>query len=282
LVDLWADTKIQPGQDWRTEIRSAVQRAAVAVLLVSADFLASDFIAENELPPLLAAAERDGVRILPVVLKPCAFADLPALAKFQGVNNLKKPLISLPESEREEIWYHVARTVRDALSAAGTKIVEPEEPQTTRQPYAIPEEVEFHFGEELNNPRVLRQYYVYSYEHLDTSFFMKSAPEVLEGVPNRHEILREIEQRLLGAGWEGDGDLEVMWLPPFVGAGVEDTSGVSLWHVKQDNNGTSWIASPVPLPFKRLEEQNRYRSPAPELGSKSESSRGLRGRRRPL
>ena len=66
-----------------------------AVLLVSADFLASDFIADNELPPLLVAAENEGVIILPVIVSPCLFTNVPALARFQAVNLPSKPLSAL-------------------------------------------------------------------------------------------------------------------------------------------------------------------------------------------
>src|SRR5438105_1629456 len=90
-VDLWDDTKITLGKKWRSEIDHALQAAKVAVLLVSADFLASEFIALNELPPLLSAAESEGVTILPVLLKPCLYKHTP-LVEFQFVN---KPLIPL-------------------------------------------------------------------------------------------------------------------------------------------------------------------------------------------
>src|SRR2546425_10101985 len=60
LVELWDDTRIAAGTIWRSEIKQAIDTAQVAVLLISADFLASDFIAADELPPLLRRAESAG------------------------------------------------------------------------------------------------------------------------------------------------------------------------------------------------------------------------------
>jgi hypothetical protein len=91
LLNIWDDMKILPGTLWREEITKALHSAKVAVLLVSADFLASKFIAENELPPLLASARSDGTIILPVILGPCRFSDS-ELSQFQAINNPSKPL----------------------------------------------------------------------------------------------------------------------------------------------------------------------------------------------
>jgi hypothetical protein len=115
LVELWDDTKIQSGAQWREEIRGALESAKVAVLLISADFIASDFIAEDELPSLLTAAEQEGIKILPLILSPSRFEKIESLAKFQSVNPPSKPLIELSKAEQErylvKLTYDVLRAI---------------------------------------------------------------------------------------------------------------------------------------------------------------------------
>src|SRR5690348_7621610 len=71
LIDLWSDGKIIPGDKWKEEIALALASTRIAILLISIDFLNSSFIEDNELPLLLTAAEVEGVKILPVILRPC-------------------------------------------------------------------------------------------------------------------------------------------------------------------------------------------------------------------
>jgi hypothetical protein len=104
-----------------------------------------------------------------------------------------------------------------------------------------------------------RELFVYHYEHLDDLRFVRRPEEIYtdmdpDALGQRKSAVRAA---LLTAGWEGDGDLGLIWLPPFVDVGEEDTWGTYVWHVKQSNNGTSWIVSECPLTFMRLEEQNR-------------------------
>jgi hypothetical protein len=102
-VNLWDDTKIKAGMNWSEEIKKALSEAKVAILLISTDFLASDFISTNELPHLLNAAKKDGATILSLILKPCRFAKNKKLSSFQSVNNPDKPMSKLSENEQDEI-----------------------------------------------------------------------------------------------------------------------------------------------------------------------------------
>lgn len=115
LPGLLGYTHINPGDDWKQEIRTALDTAQVAVLLISANFFASDFIDENELPPLLAAAKENGVRILPVILSASRFARHPSLARFQAVNSPDRPLNDMPPAEQEKVLDRLAQTIESAF-----------------------------------------------------------------------------------------------------------------------------------------------------------------------
>jgi hypothetical protein len=67
-IAIWDDTKIKPGSPWQSEIRQAIAVAKMVVLVISADFLASDYIADKELPPLKEVAKTCGTVILPIIV----------------------------------------------------------------------------------------------------------------------------------------------------------------------------------------------------------------------
>jgi hypothetical protein len=111
---------------------------------------------------------------------------------------------------------------------------------------------------QLGSPEEVRHFAVYSYDHLDDLSFARNPDAVFKDSAevSLASYLEAIRTRFKEAGWEGDGTIRVVWLPPFVDVGIEDTWGTYVWCVKQSNNGTAWLASPVPLNFKRLAAQN--------------------------
>ena len=117
LVDIWADDRLAAGDKWRDEIRKALGRSSVAILLISADFLASDFIAEYELPRLLRKAEGQGTRIIQVILKPCRFSRDRDLARFHAVNDPMRPLVTMSVGEQEAVYDQIAHIVERLVAS---------------------------------------------------------------------------------------------------------------------------------------------------------------------
>jgi hypothetical protein len=116
-LDFWDDTRLEAGQQWDVEIHEALNRAGVAVVLVSARFLASPYIMNKELPVLLKAAEEGGLTLLWVYLSSAGWEETP-LSRFQATHDTKKPLAVLPEPEQDEILKSVAQQMKKAALAA--------------------------------------------------------------------------------------------------------------------------------------------------------------------
>jgi hypothetical protein len=114
---LWDDTKIRPGEEWQAEIEKALASAKAAILLVTPDFLNSDFIANNELPPLLEAAKKGGCRILWINVKQ-SLVKFTKIGKYQALYD-KTPLASLKtEDERGEALHQIGTAIAEIYAGA--------------------------------------------------------------------------------------------------------------------------------------------------------------------
>lgn len=84
LLTVWHDEHIRVGTDWKQEIKQAISKATVALLLITPNFLASDFINDEEIPEFLKRQEsEEDLVIFPVIAKQCAWSRLGWLAKMQ-------------------------------------------------------------------------------------------------------------------------------------------------------------------------------------------------------
>lgn len=112
-LDFWDDSRLQAGQQWDAEIHSALERAGVGVALVSSSFLGSQYVIENELPLIIKAADKGGLRLLWVYLSAAGWEETP-LKRFQATHDTKKPLNALSGSEQDEVLKSVARQIKEA------------------------------------------------------------------------------------------------------------------------------------------------------------------------
>jgi formylglycine-generating enzyme required for sulfatase activity len=111
---LWDDSQIPPGARWQEEIAAALATAKVALLLVSPDFLDSDFIHREELPPILRAAEEEGLVLLWVKLRPCLVHRTP-IHTYQAALDPARPLVALAPWEQEAALETVAQRIEAAF-----------------------------------------------------------------------------------------------------------------------------------------------------------------------
>ena len=117
LIDAWDDSRIKPGALWRDEIEAALDSACLFIVLISADFLASDFIHRVELPRLLANHADRGSHVLTVYVGTCP--DDPSLSKFQAVNSPKTPLNRMTPDQRDEVWTRLVNRIDELVGASG-------------------------------------------------------------------------------------------------------------------------------------------------------------------
>jgi formylglycine-generating enzyme required for sulfatase activity len=125
---LWDDSQIPAGAKWKVEIEKALASAKVALLLVSDDFLASEFVINKELPPLLRAAEAEGLCILWVCLGPCFYEATP-IHEYQAVLPPGEPLEAMGPVQQKMALKTIAGAIRDALTSEVAPAQDPAQAQ---------------------------------------------------------------------------------------------------------------------------------------------------------
>jgi len=115
-VTAWSDKQIAPGSKWLKEIEVALASTKVAILLVTPYFLASDFIHQNELTPLLKEAEKNNVCIIWIPVRACAYKETP-LKDYQAVIGPEKPLANM-KAERDKAWVIICEEIKKAVSSS--------------------------------------------------------------------------------------------------------------------------------------------------------------------
>ena len=115
-IKVWQDSEIKAGDFWFDEIKTNLSKAKVAVLLVSTDFLASDFIAKEELPDIIKAMQEEGVTILSLILKPCRYAKHKMLGQIQSINPPDRPLSGLSDHDTDVEILKLIEAIEDNMA----------------------------------------------------------------------------------------------------------------------------------------------------------------------
>lgn len=120
LISLWADVNINAGENWEEEIHRHLNTAQIILLLVSPDFIASEYCYSIEMQQAMQRHARGEVRVIPVILRPVYWQNTP-FGKIQALPKNANPITSGRWHHQDEAFYSVTEGVRRAAEALLTR-----------------------------------------------------------------------------------------------------------------------------------------------------------------
>ncbi len=108
----WHDRRIIPGMNWAREIDTNLASSDIVLLLVSADFIASDYCWNVELKTALRLHNNSKSVVIPIFLRPCDLEDAPFM-HIQGLPGNGKPISTW--NDPDEAWKNVAEGIRESV-----------------------------------------------------------------------------------------------------------------------------------------------------------------------
>ena len=112
LIDPWTDRRIPPGDEWKGRIDENLESADVVLLLVSADFVASDYCYDKEMKRALQRHKSGKARVIPVIVRDCAWHRAP-FGKLQVLPADGKAVRTWPD--RDTAWRNVAQGIEKVI-----------------------------------------------------------------------------------------------------------------------------------------------------------------------
>lgn len=130
LIDAWHDRDINAGTEWAPEILKHLNAAQIILLLVSPDFINSDYCYDIEMKQAMARYERGEALVIPIILRPVHWQGTP-FGKLQALPRDGKAAIGSYWNYVDEAFFNIAEGVRKAAV---------EWPKKFRQKQNVPEE----------------------------------------------------------------------------------------------------------------------------------------------
>ena len=118
LISIWHDKKILPGQEWGQEIDTNLESADIILLLVSPDFLASEYAYSREMLRAVERHQAGSATVVPIILRPSDWQDSP-LGVLQALPSAGRPVTSWPN--RDRAWLDIAQGLRRLISNQGSR-----------------------------------------------------------------------------------------------------------------------------------------------------------------
>ena len=112
IIASWYDGDITPGTEWESQIMERLNNAQIILLLVSADFINSEFCYGIELKQALARQDANQARVIPIILRPVDWKGAP-FAKLQALPTRAKPVTRWPS--HDDAFLDIVQGIRKAI-----------------------------------------------------------------------------------------------------------------------------------------------------------------------
>jgi hypothetical protein len=114
FINFWHDREISAGTEWEREIDTHLNSAHIILLLVSPDFMVSDYCYSKEMTRAMERHEAGEACVIPVILRPVYWRGAP-FGKLQALPTDGKPVASSHWHNLDEAFYDVAEGIRKAV-----------------------------------------------------------------------------------------------------------------------------------------------------------------------
>jgi CheY-like chemotaxis protein len=113
LISQWHDRKIGAGSEWKEEIHKALNESDIILLLISSDFLTSDYCFEKEMGRAMELHESGVAKVVPIILRPCDWKNAP-FSRLQALPTDGRPVIHW--RDHDTAFENIVRGIRDAIN----------------------------------------------------------------------------------------------------------------------------------------------------------------------
>jgi hypothetical protein len=114
LIEQWHDRDISAGKDLKHEIDTNLNSAQIILLLISKNFIHSDYCYGIELSRAIQRCEANEATIIPILLRPCDWEGLP-FSKYQVLPKNQHPISSRHWHNQDEAFREVAKGIREIV-----------------------------------------------------------------------------------------------------------------------------------------------------------------------
>ena len=120
-ISPWFDHYLIPGDDIDPKVAEALEKADIIVLLVSSDFLASDYCYTIEMKRALQRHDNGEARVVPVIVRDCVWKTTAPFGRLAALPTDGNAVMSLHWPDKDEAWRIVAEGIHKAAGVSGQR-----------------------------------------------------------------------------------------------------------------------------------------------------------------